>query len=82
MYWTKLSMNVVEQNWKARVLIGAYDRNTSIMMRLEVNYLVIPPHIMLILILNYLIIAQPTLKCSRRWIVQASLTSWTVQTNE
>ncbi len=82
MFWDKTEYECIGTNWKARVLIGAYDRNTSIMMRLEVNYLVIPPHIMLILILNYLIIAQPTLKCSRRWIVQASLTSWTVQTNE
>ena len=75
-------MNVLEQYWKARVLIGAYDRNTSIMMRLEVNYLVIPPQILLILILNYRIIAQPTLKCSTDWMFHDSLTSWTVQTNE
>ena len=45
----------------------ANDRNTSIMMRLEVNYLGI---------------ASPTLKCSTAWIVQASVTSWTLQTNE
>ena len=45
----------------------AYDRNTSILMRLEVNYLVIAP---------------PTFKCSTAWIVQASVMSWTLQTNE
>ncbi len=46
------------------------------MMRLEVNYLVIATHIMIFLILNYLIIAPPTLKCIKSWIVQASVTSW------
>ena len=51
-------------------------------MRLKVNYLVLAPPIMLSLILNYLIIAPPTLKYSTGWIVQASVTSWTVQTNE
>ena len=50
--------------------INTYDRNTSIMMRLEVNYLVIATHIIVCLILNYLIIAPPTLKCSTSWIVQ------------
>ena len=44
-----------------------YDRNTSITMRLEVNYLVIAPQ---------------KLKCSTAWIVQASVTSWTLQINE
>ena len=44
-----------------------YDRNTSITMRLEVNYLVIAP---------------PKLKYSTAWIFQASVTSWTLQTNE
>ena len=44
--------------------INTYVRNTSIMMRLEVNYLVIATHIMLSLI------APPSLKCSTRWIVQ------------
>ena len=51
-------------------------------MRLEVNYLVIAPHIMLSLILDYLIIAPPTLKYSTGWIVQASVTSWALQINE
>jgi len=37
------------------------------MMRLEVNYLVIAP---------------PTLTCSTGRNIQASVTSWTVQTNE
>ena len=44
----------------------AYDRNTSITMRLEVNYLVMAP---------------PPLKCSTAGIVQTSVTSWTLQTN-
>ena len=47
--------------------INTYDRNTSIMMRFNVNYLVIVPPIMVCLILNYLIIAPPTLKCSTSW---------------
>ncbi len=64
------------------LFIYTYDRNTSIMIRLELNYLVLAPHIMLSLILNYLIIAPQTLKCSTAWIVQASVTSWTLQTNE
>ncbi len=42
----------------------AYDRNTSIMMRLEVKYLNIVPPKMICLILNYLFIAPPTRKCS------------------
>ena len=66
-----------------------YERITPVLMRLEVNYLVIATHIMVCLILNYLIIAPPTLKCSTSWIVQrmsknwkiqASVTSWTIQT--
>ena len=48
-------------------LIFTYGRDTSIMMRHEVNYLDIAP---------------PTLKCSTGWNIQASVTSWTVQTNE
>ena len=36
--------------------MNTYDHNTSIMMRLEVNYLMIATHIMLCLILNYLLI--------------------------
>ena len=44
----------------------AYDRNTSILMRLEVNYLIIAP---------------PKLKCSTGMDIQASVTSWTAQTN-
>jgi len=31
---------------------------------------------------NYLVIAPPKLKCSTAWILQASVTSWTLQTNE
>ncbi len=45
-------------------------------MRLEVNYLIIVPPIMVCLILNYLFIATPTLTCSTRWNIQASMTSW------
>ncbi len=45
----------------------AYDRNTSITMRLQVNYLVIAP---------------PTLRCSTAGIDQTSVTSWTIQTIE
>ena len=60
--------------------INTYDRNTSIMMRLKVNYLGIFPPIMVCHILNYLIIAPRTLKCSTAWIVQASVTSWSFQT--
>ena len=73
------------------LIVGSikYDRITPVLMRLEVNYLVIATHIMVCLILSYLIIARPLLKCSTRWIVQpmsknwkipASVTSWTIQT--
>jgi len=54
--------------------INTYVRNTSIMMRLEVNYLVIATHIMLSLI------APPSLKCSTRWIVQPMSKNWKIQT--
>jgi len=61
--------------------INTYDRNTSITMRLEVNYLNIAMDIMLCLTLNCLIIAPPTLKCStsKNWKIQASVTSWTIR---
>ena len=57
-----------------------YDRNTTIMMRFKVNYLVIVPPIMVCLILNYLLIAPPKLKCSTPWITQTSVASWTLHT--
>ena len=56
------------------LFIFTYDRNTSIMMRLKVNYLAIAMPIKVCLILNYLIIAPPILTCSTGWNFQASLT--------
>jgi len=49
------------------LFIFTYGRDTSIMMRLEVNYLDIVP---------------PTLKCSTGWNIQAGVTSWIDQSNE
>ena len=60
-------------------LFFTYDHNTSIMMRLKLNYLNIAMHIMICLILNYLIIAPQKLQCSTSWIVQHMNKNWNIQ---